>query len=76
MALVPGKRTKDLQIRMLSTKMMPAVSVLIPMYLLFQWTRLYDTKIGHRPIGLHRQLFRAVRHVMRKTLGGPTFGRM
>ena len=31
---------------MLSTKMMPAVGVLIPMYLLFQWTRLYDTKIG------------------------------
>jgi sorbitol/mannitol transport system permease protein len=46
MAFVPGKRTKDLLMWMLSTKMMPAVGVLIPMYLLFQWTRLYDTKIG------------------------------
>ena len=36
MAFVPGKRTKDLLMWMLSTKMMPAVGVLIPMYLLFQ----------------------------------------
>lgn len=46
MAFIPGRRTKDLLMWMLSTKMMPAVGVLIPMYLLFQWTRLYDTKIG------------------------------
>jgi sorbitol/mannitol transport system permease protein len=46
MAFVPGRRTKDLLMWMLSTKMMPAVGVLIPMYLLFQWTRLFDTRTG------------------------------
>jgi len=46
MAFAPGKRTKDLLMWMLSTKMMPAVGVLIPMYLLFQWTGLFDTRIG------------------------------
>ena len=46
MAFVPGKRTKDLLMWMLSTKMMPAVGVLIPMYLLFQRTGLYDTHVG------------------------------
>jgi sorbitol/mannitol transport system permease protein len=46
MAFVPGKRTKDLLMWMLSTKMMPAVGVLIPMYLLFLWTNLFDTRIG------------------------------
>ncbi|MBC2836583.1 carbohydrate ABC transporter permease [Paragemmobacter straminiformis] len=46
MAFVPGKKTKDLLMWMLSTKMMPAVGVLIPMYLLFQRLGLFDTKIG------------------------------
>jgi sorbitol/mannitol transport system permease protein len=46
MAFVPGRRTKDLLMWMLSTKMMPAVGVLIPMYLIFQWTGLFDTRIG------------------------------
>jgi sorbitol/mannitol transport system permease protein len=46
MAFVPGKRTKDLLMWMLSTKMMPAVAVLIPLYLIFQRTGLFDTKIG------------------------------
>jgi len=46
MAFVPGKRTKDLLMWMLSTKMMPAVAVLIPMYLIFQRTGLFDTKTG------------------------------
>jgi sorbitol/mannitol transport system permease protein len=46
MAFVPGKRTKDLLMWMLSTKMMPAVGVLIPMYLLFQRTGLFDTRFG------------------------------
>jgi sorbitol/mannitol transport system permease protein len=46
MAFVPGRRTKDLLMWMLSTKMMPAVAVLIPMYLIFQRTGLFDTKIG------------------------------
>ena len=46
MAFVPGKRTKDLLMWMLSTKMMPAVGVLIPMYLIFQRTGLFDTRTG------------------------------
>ena len=46
MAFVPGKRTKDLLMWMLSTKMMPAVGVLIPMYLIFQRTGLFDTHAG------------------------------
>ncbi len=46
MAFVPGKRTKDLLMWMLSTKMMPAVGVLIPMYLIFLWTGLFDTRTG------------------------------
>jgi sorbitol/mannitol transport system permease protein len=46
MAFVPGRRTKDLLMWMLSTKMMPAVGVLIPMYLIFQRTGLFDTRFG------------------------------
>jgi sorbitol/mannitol transport system permease protein len=46
MAFVPAKRTKDLLMWMLSTKMMPAVAVMIPLYLVFQRTGLFDTKIG------------------------------
>ncbi|ESW60406.1 MAG: mannitol ABC transporter permease [Rhodobacter sp. CACIA14H1] len=46
MAFVPGKRTKDLLMWMLSTKMMPAVAVMIPLYLVFQRTGLFDTKLG------------------------------
>ncbi len=46
MAFVPGRKTKDLLMWMLSTKMMPGVAVLIPLYLLFQRTGLFDTKIG------------------------------
>jgi sorbitol/mannitol transport system permease protein len=46
MAFVPGPRTKDLLMWMLSTKMMPAAAVLIPMYLIFQRTGLFDSRIG------------------------------
>ena len=46
MAFVPGKRTKDLLMWMLSTKMMPAVAVMIPLYLVFQRLGLFDTRIG------------------------------
>ena len=35
MAFVPSKRTKDILLWMLSTKMLPAVGVLYPIYLLF-----------------------------------------
>jgi sorbitol/mannitol transport system permease protein len=46
MAFSPTKRTKDLLLWMLSTKMMPAVGVLVPMYLLFIWLGLLDTHFG------------------------------
>ncbi|MGB2134299.1 MAG: carbohydrate ABC transporter permease [Pseudomonadales bacterium] len=44
MAFVPGKRTKDVLMWMLSTKMMPAVGVMIPIYLMVQSAGLLDTK--------------------------------
>jgi sorbitol/mannitol transport system permease protein len=46
MAFVPGKRNRDLLMWMLSTKMMPAVAVMIPLYLLFQRLGLIDSKFG------------------------------
>jgi sorbitol/mannitol transport system permease protein len=46
MAFSPTKRTKDLLLWMLSTKMMPAVGVLVPMYLTFIWLGLLDTHFG------------------------------
>lgn len=46
MAFFPGKRTKDLLLWMLSTKMMPAVGVLVPIYLLFKNTGAIDTRWG------------------------------
>jgi sorbitol/mannitol transport system permease protein len=46
MAFAPGKRTKDLLLWMLSTKMMPPVGALIPIYLLFKSTGLLDTHGG------------------------------
>ena len=46
MAFVPGKRTKDLLMWMLSTKMMPAVGVLVPMYLIFRDFGLLDSRSG------------------------------
>ncbi|NUB45762.1 carbohydrate ABC transporter permease [Fertoebacter nigrum] len=46
MAFVPGKRTKDLLMWMLSTKMMPAVGVLVPIYLIFKSLGLLDTRVG------------------------------
>ena len=39
MAFSPTKRTKDILMWMLSTKMMPAVGVLVPIYLIFQQPR-------------------------------------
>ncbi|MGZ3218077.1 carbohydrate ABC transporter permease [Paracoccus sp. T5] len=46
MAFVPGRRTKDVLMWMLSTKMLPPVGVLVPIYLLFRDTGLLDTRIG------------------------------
>jgi sorbitol/mannitol transport system permease protein len=46
MAFVPSKRTKDILLWMLSTKMLPAVGVLYPIYLLFIRLGLLDTRVG------------------------------
>ena len=46
MAFVPAKRTKDVLMWMLSTKMMPPVGVLVPIYLIFRDTGLLDSRIG------------------------------
>lgn len=46
MAFSPTKRTKDILMWMLSTKMMPAVGALAPIYVLYQYASLLDTKFG------------------------------
>src|SRR5262245_23207987 len=46
MAFAPGKRTKDLLLWMLSTKMMPPVGALIPIYLIFRDSDLLDSRAG------------------------------
>ena len=46
MAFVPARRTKDVLMWMLSTKMMPPVGVLVPIYLIFRDTGLLDSRVG------------------------------
>ncbi|WP_430242271.1 carbohydrate ABC transporter permease [Neorhizobium sp. DAR64861/K0K2] len=46
MAFAPGKHTKDILMWMLSTKMMPAVAVLLPIFILFRNFGLLDSRIG------------------------------
>ena len=46
MAFVPGRHTRDVLMWMLSTKMLPAVGVLYPIYLLFISLGLLDSQIG------------------------------
>jgi sorbitol/mannitol transport system permease protein len=46
MAFTPTPKTRDVLMWMLSTKMMPAAGILVPMYLLFLWLGLLDTLIG------------------------------
>jgi sorbitol/mannitol transport system permease protein len=46
MAFAPAKRTKDLLLWMLSTKMMPPVGALIPIYIIFRNTNLLDSRAG------------------------------
>ncbi len=46
MAFVPSRRTKDILLWMLSTKMLPAVGVLYPIYLLFIQMGLLDSRAG------------------------------
>jgi sorbitol/mannitol transport system permease protein len=46
LAFAPGKRAKDLLMWMLSTKMMPPVGALIPLFLIFRDLKLLDTHLG------------------------------
>jgi sorbitol/mannitol transport system permease protein len=46
MAFSPTRRTKDVLMWMLSTKMMPPVGVLVPIYLVFRDWDLLDTRLG------------------------------
>jgi sorbitol/mannitol transport system permease protein len=46
MAFFPTKRTRSTLLWMLSTKMMPPVGVLVPMYLIFRNLGLLDTRVG------------------------------
>lgn len=46
MAFYPSKRTKDTLLWMLSTKMLPSVGALMPIYLLFRDMGLLDTRLG------------------------------
>ncbi|WP_099867510.1 carbohydrate ABC transporter permease [Pararhizobium haloflavum] len=46
MAFSPTPRTKDVLLWMLSTKMLPAVGVLIPIYLVFRDFGLLDSRVG------------------------------
>ena len=46
MAFVPSKRTRGVLMWMLSTKMLPPVGALIPIYLIFKNVGLLDTRFG------------------------------
>ncbi|MDF0496675.1 carbohydrate ABC transporter permease [Bradyrhizobium yuanmingense] len=46
MAFSPTKRTKDILLWMLSTKMMPPVGVLVPIYLIYKSFGLLDSRAG------------------------------
>lgn len=46
MAFSPTRRTKDILMWMLSTKMLPPVGVLVPLYILFRDGGLLDTRTG------------------------------
>ncbi|MDI9349893.1 MAG: carbohydrate ABC transporter permease [Candidatus Symbiobacter sp.] len=45
-AFAPGRRRKDTLMWILSTKMMPPVGALIPIYLIFRDTHMLDTRTG------------------------------
>ena len=46
MAFVPSRQTKNVLMWMLSTKMLPPVGVLVPLYLIFRDAQLLDTRTG------------------------------
>ena len=56
MAFFPGERTRGILLWMLSTKFMPAVGVLVPIYLLLRDTHLLDTLTGLTLITLFSNL--------------------
>ncbi|MCB0064114.1 MAG: carbohydrate ABC transporter permease, partial [Caldilineaceae bacterium] len=46
MAFYPTKRTDGSMMWVMSTRMMPPVGVIVPLYVLFQWLNLLDTYLG------------------------------
>src|SRR6266446_3831166 len=46
MAFAPSARSRDVLLWILSTKMMPSVGVLVPIYLIYRDTALLDTRVG------------------------------
>jgi sorbitol/mannitol transport system permease protein len=46
MAFAPSRRTRDILLWMLSTKMMPPVGVLVPIYLIYRNFGLLDSRLG------------------------------
>ena len=87
MAFAPTKRTRDVLLWILSTKMMPAVGVLVPIYLIYRGTGLLDTRtgltailcLGNLPIVIW-MLFTYFKEIPRDILeaarmDGATFGR-
>ena len=77
MAFSPTKRTKDILLWMLSTKMMPPVGVLVPIYLIYRDFGLLDTRaglifilcLGNLPIVIWKDILEAAR------MDGATIGR-
>ena len=55
MAFAPTKRTKDVLLWMLSTKMMPPVGVLVPIYLIYRDFGMLDTRARSDPDPVSRQ---------------------
>ena len=45
-AFSPTHQTKNIMVWMLSTKFMPAVGALLPVYLIFQWMNLLDSRLA------------------------------
>jgi len=45
-AFAPTNQTQNIMVWMLSTKFMPAVGALLPVYLIFQWMDLLDSRLA------------------------------
>lgn len=46
MAFYPTKRTNSTLLWVMSTRMLPPVGVVVPLYVIFQWLKLLDTHLG------------------------------